>query len=122
MKVIQNCQPECDLRVQEIHLRKYAETERRGFLGELEREYDLLVNQCKTDGNLALQLSENAVFGGLILQRAFWEEKLKALLTKLRGCTDAAVIKHIRRLFEADWNDRFHLISRLIAWENAVTV
>ena len=70
---------------------------------------------------MALQLSENAIFGGLLLQRAFWEEKLKALLTKLRGCTDV-VIKQIRRLFEADWNDRFHLISRLIAWENAVTV
>ena len=121
VKVIQNCQYECDLRVQEIQLRKYAETERRGFLEELEREHDLLVNQCKADGDLALQLSENAVFGGLVLQRAFWEEKLKALLTKLKGCTDA-VIKHIRRLFEADWNDRFQLISRLIAWENAVTV
>ncbi len=121
VKLIQNCQHECDLRVQEEQLRKYAETQRRGFLGELEREHDLLVNQCATDGELALKLSENAVFGGLVLQRAFWEDKLKALLTTPKGCTEA-VIKHLRRLFEADWNDRFQLISRLIAWENAITV
>ena len=121
VKVIQNCQYECDLRVQEIQLLKYAETERQGLLGELEREHDLLVNQCKEDEELALRLSENAVFGGLILQRAFWEEKLKALLTKFRDRYEA-VVKHIQRLFEADWNDRFQLISRLIAWEKAMTV
>ena len=120
VKVIQNCQHECDLRVQEIQLQKYAETEKRGFLKELERDYQILVNQCKGVGELALHLSENAVFGGLILQRQFWEGKLKALLTKFRNITQA-VINHTRRLFEAEWNDRFKLISRLISWNNAIS-
>jgi len=67
--------------------------------------------------NLLFCLGEKAVFGGLALQRSFWEDKLKQMLGK---CHDKfpAVCRHIRRLFEAKWNDRFVLISKLVAWEN----
>ncbi|MFO7750185.1 MAG: hypothetical protein R6V54_08820 [Desulfobacteraceae bacterium] len=120
VKVIQNCQDECDLRVQETQLMKYAEIEKQELLNQLEKDHQLLVAQSKETGELALQLSEKAVFGGLLLQRAFWEDKLKSLLTKIKGATEA-VIRHIRRLFEAEWNDRFQLISRLVAWNLAIS-
>ena len=120
VKVIQNCQEELDLREQETQLRKYVEIERRGLLRELEREHALLAAECREGSgpasDLALRLSEKAVFGGLALQRSFWEGKLKALLTEAGERTEA-VIRHIRRLFEAEWNDRFQLISRLISWK-----
>ncbi len=57
------------------------------------------------------------MFGSLPLQRAFWEEKLKGLLATQRQHI-GAVCGHIRRLFEATWNERFQLISRLVAWEH----
>lgn len=124
VKVIQNCQDEIDLRQQEYHLRKFAEVERQGMLGTLERDYNLLSAECENttgpEHDLAFQLSEKAVFGSLVLQRSFWEGKLNALLAKQKHRV-AAVIRHIRRLFEAHWNDRFQLISRVISWDAGLT-
>jgi len=119
VKVIQNCQDEIDLRLQEELLREYAEVERSFWLHELEAEYEMLTSRCNgafPEKDLALRLSDNAVFGGLILQRAFWENKLKTLLEKQRD-RFAAVCSHVRRLFEAKWEHRFALISKLINWE-----
>jgi len=53
----------------------------------------------------------------LILQRAFWEEKLKKSLEKNRD-RFAAVCRHVRRLFEATWQNRFALIGKLIDWQH----
>ena len=124
VKVIQNCQDEIDLWIQEDLLREYAEVEKLGMLRELEREYELLKQQC--DGrsgpayDLAFQLSEKAVFGGIILQRSFWEAKLKKILLEGKERI-ASVIRHVRRLFEAQWNDRFQLIDRLLTWSVGLT-
>jgi len=119
-KVIQSCQEELNLRDQETLLREFAETERRAWLGELEQDYALLKTECESgatlENDLAFRLSEQTVFGSLPLQRAFWEQKLKALLATQRQRI-GAVCRHIRRLFEAAWNERFQLISRLVAWE-----
>jgi hypothetical protein len=119
-KVIQSCQQELDLRAQEELLRAFAETERRAWLAELEHDHELLKAECHTPAtladDLAFRLSERAVFGSLPLQRAFWEEQLKHLLATQRQRI-GAVCRHVRRLFEAAWNDRFQLISRLVAWE-----
>ena len=124
VKVIQNCQDEIDLRQQEDQLRKYAEIERQGLLGELDREYELLKAECEGRSgplnDLAFQLSEKAVFGSMILQRSFWEAKLKKLLVEKKDRI-ASVIRHIRRLFEAHWNDRFQLINHLISWNIGLT-
>lgn len=124
VKVIQNCQDEIDLRQQEDHLREYAEVEKRGMLRELESEYALLKARCGGQSgpayDLAFQLSEKAVFGGMILQRSFWEAKLKKLLMESKDRV-ASVIRHIRRLFEAHWNDRFQLINHLISWSVGLT-
>jgi hypothetical protein len=120
VKLIQSCQEELNLRDQERLLREFAETERRAWLGELEQDYELLKSECENgathEHDLAFRLSELAVFGSLPLQRAFWEEKLKALLATQRQRI-GALCRHIRRLFEAEWNERFQLISRLVAWE-----
>ena len=107
-------------RAQEELLRAFAQTERRAWLGELEQDYTLLKSDCENgstlENDLAFRLSEQTVFGSLPLQRAFWEEKLNTLL-KTQRQRIGAVCRHIRRLFEAPWNDRFQLISRLVAWE-----
>jgi len=119
VKVIQNCQDEIDLRHQEELLRKYAKVEQPFWLQELEAENEILTAECvgaSPEKDLALRLSDNAVFGGLILQRAFWENKLKTLLEKQRD-RFTAVCNHVRRLFEAKWEHRFALISKLVAWE-----
>ncbi len=120
VKLIQSSQEELDLRAQEELLRAFAQTERRAWLGELEQDYALLKSDCENgstlENDLAFRLSEQTVFGSLPLQRAFWEEKLNALL-KTQRQRIGTVCRHIRRLFEAPWNDRFQLISRLVAWE-----
>jgi hypothetical protein len=120
VKLIQSVQEELDLRDQEALLREFAETERRIWLKALEQDYELLKTECENgstlEHDLAFRLSEQTVFGSLPLERAFWEDKLKALLETQRQ-RFAAVCRHVRRLFEAAWNDRFQLISRLVAWE-----
>ncbi len=120
VKLIQSGQEELNLREQENLLREFAETERRAWLGELEQDCALLQSECENgatlESDLAFRLSEQTVFGSLPLQRAFWEEKLKGLLATQRQRI-GAVCRHIRRLFEAEWNERFQLISRLVAWE-----
>jgi hypothetical protein len=121
VKLIQSSQEELDLRAQEHWLREFAKIERVAWIQELEHDYAILKAECDNastlEHNLAFRLSEKAVFDGLPLARAFWEEKLRALLEN-QSQRFEAVRRHIRRLFEAQWNDRFHLISLLIGWEN----
>ena len=119
VKVIINCQHEIDLRRQEELLREYAEVERPAWLQALEAEYETLVTECvgtSPDKDLAFRLGENVLFGCMIVQRAFWEDKLKALLHEQQDKFTAAC-SHIRRLFETTWENRFALISKLVAWE-----
>lgn len=121
VKVIQNCQDELDLCRQEELLHEYAKIERAVWCKELEAEHEVLTAECdggtSPEKELALRLSDNAVFGGLILQRTFWENKLKTLLVKHRD-RFAAVCNHVRRLFEAKAEHRFALLSKLVAWEH----
>jgi hypothetical protein len=124
VKVIKNCQEELDLRRQEELLREYAAVERPIWLQGLEAEYATVVAECtgpSPEKDLAFHLGDRAVFGGLILQRTFWENKLKALLTGQQE-RFAAVCNHVRRLFEATWENRFALISKLVAWEHQLTL
>ncbi len=123
VKVIQNSQEEIDLRRQEESLREFAEIQRQGWLQELEAEYKILETECDAstpENDLAIRLSDNAVFGGLSLQRAFWENKLKLILESSRD-KFYAVCRHVRRLFEATWANRFALIAKLVAWEYQLT-
>lgn len=123
VKVIQNCQAEIDLRQQEKYLREFAEVERRGWLQQLEDEFKALKVECNgntPEQDLAFRLSDNAVFGGLPLQRIFWENKLQLILEKGRDKI-SAVCRHVRRLFEASPENRFSLISKLVAWEYQLT-
>jgi len=123
VKVIQNRQAEIDLRGQEESLREFAKIERQGWLQELEAEYKILETQCDgstPENDLAFRLSDSAIFGGLSLQRAFWENKLKLILEKSHD-KFCAVCRHVRRLFEATWENRFVLIAKLVAWEHQLT-
>jgi len=123
VKVIQNSQEEIDLRRQETSLREFAEIERQVWLQELEAEYKILETECAgstPENDLAFRLSDSAVFGGLSLQRDFWENKLKLILEKSRD-KFSAVCRHVRRLFEATWGNRFALIAKLVAWEHQLT-
>jgi hypothetical protein len=121
VKLIQSRQEERDLQEQEHCLLAFAEVERKAWLQKLEQDYDLLKTECSQaidlEHDLAFRLSEKAVFGGLPLARAFWEEKLKGLLATQCKRYEA-VRRHIRRLYEAPSNDRFNLISRIVGWEN----
>lgn len=124
VKVIQNCQNEIDLRRQEELLHEYAKIERDVWLQDLESEFKSLTDECVTGAakqDLAFILSEKAVFGGLALQRAFWEDKLKELLKKQRD-RFTSVCRHVRRLYEATCENQFALISKLVAWEYQLSV
>jgi len=110
---------EIDLRRQEELLREYAEAERPVWVLGLEAEYATLVAECigtSPENDLTFQLGDRAAFGGLIVQRVFWKDKLKVLLEKQRD-RFTAVCSHVRRLFETTWENRFALISKLVAWE-----
>src|SRR5665811_1347091 len=88
VKLIMNCQHENDLRRQEEMMREFAEVERPAWLTDLDAEHERLVTECEgasPEKDLAFRLAENAAFGCLNLQRAFWEDKLKAQLEKQRG-------------------------------------
>lgn len=120
VKLIKSCQEENDLRKQEELLREFAETERQAWLVELEEEHKMIKEQCQGDSpdkDFALKLSEKAVFGSMFLQRVFWEQKLKQLLRNQHNKI-SAVSKHVRRLYEATWGDRFALINKLITWQH----
>ena len=117
--LIESCQNELDLRRQEELLRESGEVEIRAWLQNFEAENARLKTECvgtSLDKDLAFRLAENAVFGCLNLQRAFWEDKLKTQLDKEPGKIKA-VICHVQRLFEATWDNRFTLMSKLINWE-----
>jgi hypothetical protein len=120
VKLIQSRQEELDLHAQEVWLLEFAKVERGAWLRELEQDYDLLKTECSQavdlDHDLAFRLSEKAVFGGLPLARAFWEAKLRNLLVQ-QWQRFEAVRRHIKRLYEAPGNDRFHLISLIAGWE-----
>lgn len=124
VKLIQSRQEELDLHAQEAWLLEFAKVERGAWLQELEQDYNLLKTECSQttdlahdlDHDLAFCLSEKAVFGGLPLARAFWEAKLRDLLVQ-QWQRFEAVRRHIKRLYEAPGNDRFHLISLIAGWE-----
>jgi transposase InsO family protein len=119
VKVIMSRREELDLCRQEELLREYAEVERSVWLQGLEAEHQTVVAECiggSPEKDLAFQLGERAVFGGLILQRAFWENKLKILMEKQRE-RFTAVCSHVRRLSDSTMENRFALISKLVAWE-----
>lgn len=119
VKVIQGRQDEIDLRRQEELLLQSAETQRSFWLAQLEAECRELCGEHFENAQgkeTAFSLAEKAVFGGLPIQRAFWEKQLYRFLVTNREYF-TPVINHVRRFFESDWENRFSLISKLIEWE-----
>lgn len=121
--LIMSCQDDLDLRRQEELLREFAEVERKAWLHAHEAEYAQLIAECvdtTPDKDLVFRLAENAAFGCMNLQRAFYEDKLKGQLNK-EPDRYKSVCRHIRRLFETTWENRFLLISKLVNWEYQLT-
>lgn len=119
VKVIQNCQDEIDLRIQEEILLKYGSRQQLCWLEGLEEEKKIILEdqpENELSKESIFNLSEKALFGGLPIQRAFWEKVLCQIL-KLQPTYFKAVRKHVRRMFESEWQDRFSLISKLVNWE-----
>jgi len=124
VKIIENRQHEHNLRREEELLREFAELEKPEWLKIHEAEHAKLLIDCAgvhPYEDLAFRLAENAVCGSLNIERAFWEDKLKAHLMKQRD-RFVSVCSHIRRLFEIPEEHRFTLISKLVAWEGGLTV
>jgi hypothetical protein len=120
VKVIQSQQHELDLREQEQSLLSYAQQQKKQWLFQWENDYQAFEESCSHQSSrqeaFACQLAEMTLFASIFLQRAFWEDKLKTLL-KTQQQLLHSVCQHLRRLFEADSNDRFQLISSLIEWD-----
>jgi len=120
VKVIQSQQYELDLREQEKWLLIYAEQQKQQWIVQFEEDYQnfetSFSNPINQKEKFASQLAEMALYASIFLQRAFFENKLRNFLRNQKHLFKK-VRQHIRRLFEADANDRFQLISRLIEWE-----
>lgn len=119
VKLIQNCQDELDLRRQEELLRFFAQEEREAWLEILERENEQVQAQhahCAEARQSVLRVSESALFGSMVLERSFWEDKLQSLLLIHPQLIQAAC-NHVRRLWEADHSARFQLIDKMITWQ-----
>ena len=120
VKLIISSQEELDLRREEQLLLEFARHERQIWLHIFEADFTRLETECHHDttleNDLAFRLSEHALFASLLLERAFWEDKLHRLLDHQRHRI-GAVCRHVRRMYEANVHDRFQLISRLVSWE-----
>lgn len=120
VKVIKSCREELDLIVVEAMLLQYTAIEQPAWLREYDKEYERLESEIMaqtSDKEFLFNIAEKAIFGSLIFERVFWEKKLKLLLYKQTHYFQK-VRNHIKRLYEANWNDRFQLISKLVNWEN----
>jgi L-lactate utilization protein LutB len=93
-----------ELRGRIAELKSYA----AGHLDELS---ELFAHNAETAGAKVFRTND--------LQRAFWENKLGSLEKQRSRFT--IVCNHVRRLFEAAWENRFALISKLVAWEHRLS-
>lgn len=121
VKLIQNQQSELDLREQERLLLDFFDMARKSWLAHLERQYQDILTQCAgacaSDYDLPFKLAELALSSSIMIQRPFFEDKLKQCLLQRPQAFDSTR-NHIRRMFEINENDRFQLISQLTAWQS----
>lgn len=119
VKLIQNCQNDLDLRTQEWFLYEFARHEQQAWLQLLDNEYEQLAAEhaapCRTR-ELIFRVSEAALYGSMILDRVFWEERLQRLLLLHPECVEP-VCRHIRRHWEVDHSARFQLIDTILSWQ-----
>jgi hypothetical protein len=119
VKVIRSCQEELDLRAEEELLRFFAQHERQAWLEILECEYEQLQAEhadASEARQMVFRVSESALFGSMLLERAFWENKLQSLLL-IQPELFETVCSHIRRHWEVDRTCRFQLIDKIIGWQ-----
>jgi hypothetical protein len=120
VKVIQSCQDELDLRTEEELLRFFAQHERQAWLKILDGEYEKLQDEHANSSEareMVFRISESALFGSMVLERTFWENKLQSLLL-IQPELFEMVCSHIRRHWEIDRTCRFQLIDKIIGWQH----
>jgi len=115
VKVIQGCQADIELEREERKLLELAAVERKAWLQDWEEGLHEIQNTSSSNEEILREIAERAVFGGMILEKAFWERALTRILTGLRGLFET-VLTHVRRLYEASQDDRRRLMSRLVSW------
>ena len=119
VKVIQNCQDELDLRRQEELLHEFARHEHQAWLQVFEKEYEQLKCEHAAPAGtreMIFCVTQAALFGSMILERAFWEEKLQHLLL-IHPEFFESVCNHIQRHWDVGHTCRLQLIDRIISWQ-----
>jgi hypothetical protein len=115
IKLIREAQVDIDLEREGDLLLKSAETERRSWLAELIKAADALRAGAESFEEYVMELAEQALYGGIFLDKTFWEKKLTDALTEAPALF-GAVITHTRRLYEASPDCRRQLMNRLVTW------
>lgn len=113
VKLIREAQIEIDLEREEHLLLQYAEMERRSWLAELVAAKAAVERECSTKEERMIALADHALFGGIFLEKAFWENELSAAIVATPTLLDG-VTTHIRRLYEAPPPCRRRLLNRLV--------
>jgi hypothetical protein len=113
VKLIREMQIEADLEREERFLLHYAETERRSWLAALVTAKEEIWRERETIEERILAIAEHALYGGIFLEKAYWESELMAALSEAPLLLDQ-VTTHIRRLYEVPPLCRRRLLNRLV--------
>ncbi len=115
IKLIRESQVEIDLEREGDLLLKWAETERSSWLAELIKVADAMRADTESPEEFVMELAEQALYGGIFLEKAFWEKALIEALSEAPTLL-GAVMTHTRRLYEASPDCRRQLMNRLVTW------
>ena len=113
VKLISGVQVEIDLEREEHFLLRYAETERRSWLAALIAAKAEIERESATLDERILAFADHAIFGGIFLEKAYWERELSAALAETPTLL-STVTSHIRRLYEAPALCRRRLLNRIV--------
>ena len=113
VKLIREMQVEADLEREERALLHYAETERRSWLAALIAAKQGIERECDTVEERLIAFAEQALYGGIFLEKAYWEKELTEAVAEVPSLI-GQVTTHIRRLYEAPPLCRRRLLNRLV--------
>ena len=110
-------QIEIDLEREEHTLLHYAETERRAWLAALAAAKQEIERDTETAVERIFNFAEHALFGGIFLEKVYWEKELTTALAATPELI-GKVTAHICRIYEAPELCRRRLINRIIATQS----
>jgi len=113
VKLIREAQIEIDLEREEHLLLQYAEIERCSWLSELTLAKAAIESESLTKTEQVIAMADRALFGGIFLEKAYWERELSAALSETPALL-SSVTTHIRRLYETPPLCRRRLLNRIV--------